>query len=315
MTKYPTPLDGGLFQSPDWSDFQKYSGKTVWSIDGVSGIEQLLSFGLGHYRYAPRFPGKSITKELLDKVLRDAQASRAVFIRIEPQTEELLHAINTSTTNAIHKSPSDVQPREILMLDLTKSEDQLLAQMKQKTRYNIRLAAKHDVTVTATRDQGEQDTFLNLLSQTAARKEIHFHSREYYQKFVEFFSEEQCELMVAKKDNEVLAGLLIFYYQDTAYYLHGGSSDQGRQYMAPYLLQWEAMKRAKECGMTYYDLGGVAIQEPAPTGKDWSGITRFKQGFAPKEKSTLFPGAYDIVINRWRYSLYRLLRSLKGIFS
>lgn len=307
--------DGGLFQSQEWRDFQAACGKKVWSLAEMSGTQQVLSFGLGSYGYAPRFPGVNADTATLENLRTFGQSAGWVFVRIEPQTDALLESCRQDLGTRLQKSPSDVQPREILMVNVAKEEEVLLAEMKQKTRYNIRVAQKHGVVVEATVTDSDRETFLDLLTQTAERKEIQFHPREYYQKFLEYFDERQCELLVAKKDTVILAGLLLVYYQGTAYYLHGGSGDAGRKYMAPHLLQWEAMKRARARGCQQYDFGGVAIESLAPTGKDWSGITRFKQGFAPHTKTTLFPGAYDIIIDSRRYFLYRTLRRIKNIFS
>jgi lipid II:glycine glycyltransferase (peptidoglycan interpeptide bridge formation enzyme) len=244
-----------------------------------------------------------------------ATNGKYIFLRVEPQSELLRVQLEKVFGKDFRKASQDVQPREILMLDITKDEEALLAAMKPKTRYNIRLAEKHGIESIETRDERDCQDFFGLLAKTAARKDIHFHPQEYYQKFLEHFDRATCELLVAKKGSEVLAGILILYFQNTAYYLHGGSSDGGRKYMAPHLLQWEAIRRAKARSMKQYDLGGVAVQVPAPLGKDWEGITRFKQGFAPTTNTLLFPGAYDIVIDRMRYTLYRFLRTLKALVS
>lgn len=307
--------DGGLFQSQGWRNFQAACDKKVWLVEKSSGTELAIPFRLGRYGYAPRFPESFVEEALLKKLFAFGQASGWAFVRIEPQTKELLRICQTVFGSRLQKSPNDVQPREILMLDITRDEATLLSEMKQKTRYNIRVAEKHGVIVEATKTTEDREAFLDLLTKTAERKDIQFHPREYYQKFLEYFGEEECELLVARKDGVVLAGLLLVYYQGTAYYLHGGSGDRGRRYMAPHLLQWEAIKRARLRGCRQYDFGGVAVESLAPKGKDWSGITRFKQGFAPKVSTTLFPGAYDIIIDTKTYFLYRMLRNIKNIFS
>ncbi len=304
--------DGGLFQSKEWTDFQLAAGKRVASFHlgsaSVFGIEYQLP-RIGRYLYVPRGP---IVEEVhQQELLAFAKEKEYIFLRVEPQSELLKEQLGKIFGKYFCKASHDIQPREILMLDVTKNEDILLAEMKSKTRYNIRLAEKHGIFVEETQTDSDKTAFFELLTKTAARKDIHFHPQAYYQKFLEHFDRETCELLVAKKDGEVLAGILVLYYADTAYYLHGGSNDHGRKYMAPHLLQWEAMKRARARGMKQYDLGGVAVKEASPQGKDWSGITRFKQGFAPHTETLLFPGAYDIVIDSKRYVLYQFLRTLK----
>ncbi len=313
--------DGGLFQSKEWAAFQVAAGKQTvewsWGTSPVFGVELPLPY-IGKYLYVPRGPlipqelfGQINQKELLDL----ARTKKYIFLRVEPQSELLQEQLAKVFGRRFHKASHDIQPRETLMLNITRNEETLLAEMKSKTRYNIRLAEKHGIRIEETRDQQDREAFFDLLTKTAARKDIHFHPRAYYEKFLEYFDHETCELLVAKKEEEVLAGILILYYRDTAYYLHGGSNDHGRKYMAPHLLQWEAIKRARARGITQYDFGGVAIREASPQGKDWAGITRFKQGFAPTTETLLFPGAYDIVIDSKRYKLYQVLRTLKTLFA
>lgn len=309
--------DGGLFQSTEWIDFQAAAGKPVVSFTlgttPVFGIEYQLP-RIGQYLYVPRGPVMALeTTEAINAIelLTFARGRGYVFLRVEPQSTLLKEQLSKLFGRNFRKTSHDIQPREILMLDVTKNEETLLAEMKSKTRYNIRLAEKQGIRIEETRNDVDKAAFFELLTKTAARKDIHFHPQAYYQSFLEHFDRETCELLVAKKDGEVLAGILVLYYADTAYYLHGGSNDHGRKYMAPHLLQWEAIRRAQARGMKQYDFGGVAVKEVPPKGKDWSGITRFKQGFAPQTETLLFPGAYDIVIDRKRYALYQFLRTLK----
>jgi lipid II:glycine glycyltransferase (peptidoglycan interpeptide bridge formation enzyme) len=203
-----------------------------------------------------------------------------------------------------------MQPKEILMMDITPSEEELLSQMKSKTRYNIRLAEKKGVVVKQTREPEDIEVFLKIMQETALRKDVHFHPKEYFQAFLDFFSEDVCTLFVAVYEGKILAGSLVAFYEGTAYYLHGGSRDAGREVMAPHLLQWEQIREAKRRGCTKYDLGGVAIQT-APKGKDWSGITRFKRGFAPHIDPLVFPGTYDFVLHNLRYKLYSTLQKIR----
>jgi lipid II:glycine glycyltransferase (peptidoglycan interpeptide bridge formation enzyme) len=312
-TSSNTAPDGGLFQSREWQTFQQSQGRKTWAIDqNIYGTEKSLSFGLGSYAYAPRFPGNSLEQKHYQGLVEYGRTQNWVFIRLEPQTEVLRQEFLTMTGLEMQVAPNDVQPREILMFDISGDTEALLKQMKSKTRYNIRLAEKQGVTVVTTREQNEIEAFLDIMESTAKRKSIHFHERSYYQSFLTHFDARSCELFVAKKDNQVLAGSLVYFYQNTAYYLHGGSGDTGRHLMAPHLLQWTQIQEAKKRGCTQYDFGGVAVATEVKKGKDWSGITRFKQGFAPNTKTTLFPGTYDVILRKRSYSLYRILHSLKS---
>ncbi|MCW1888073.1 MAG: aminoacyltransferase [Candidatus Moranbacteria bacterium] len=304
--------DGGLFQSQEWTAFQQACGKNTWSLEeGIYGTENTLPLGMGKYGYAPRFPGSKFTEREYQALKKYAHKRNWMFLRVEPQSREiqehLFHGMSLKAVEALH----DVQPREVLMLDITLDEETLLKEMKSKSRYNIRLAEKQGVTVEMTRNEEDVQAFLDIMESTAKRKSIHFHSRSYYQFFLVHLKREACELFVAKKDDVVLAGSIVYFYQGTAYYLHGGSGDTGRNLMAPHLLQWRQIQVAKQRGCKRYDFGGVAIKTPAAKGKDWSGITRFKQGFGPKTESLLFSGTHDLILQPVRYTLYRALYTLK----
>lgn len=103
---------------------------------------------------------------------------------------------------------------------------------------------------------------------------------------------------------------MVIFYGDTVTYLHGGSGDLHRDVMAPYLLQWEQIKAAKERGYTKYDFGGVSLN----TANSWQGITKFKTGFSPQTLPTMYSGTYDIVLAPFSYTVYRVLQKVKAFF-
>jgi lipid II:glycine glycyltransferase (peptidoglycan interpeptide bridge formation enzyme) len=115
-----------------------------------------------------------------------AQKEGLSALRVEPQTNEVLEELRKTYT--VVKAPFDVQPREFLLMNIEPAEEELLRAMKSKWRYNIRLAEKKNVEVSATRDPQDIAAFLDLMQQTAARKSIHFHPKAYYAKFLEIFA-------------------------------------------------------------------------------------------------------------------------------
>lgn len=299
-----------FFQSKEWKQFQKAVGKeavdiTVGSTTGF-GYMETLPF-VGTYMYCPR--GPAIPAQEGAKVLEATACSKnARFIRIEPVDETMLSSWRNVFGTRLVKAPHDVQPKETFVVNLTKDETVLLAVMKSKTRYNIRLAQKSGVTVRVTREKKYQDAYIDLIEKTAARKEIAPHPRGYYEKFFTEFPESSCRLFVAEYEGEVLAANLVFFFGTTATYLHGGSGDHFREKMAPYLLHFEQMKEAQKAGCLFYDFGGVCTTD---TKSDWSGITKFKLGFSPQTPTTVFPGCYDIILDAPRYALYNQMHRLK----
>lgn len=326
-----------FLQSGKWIRFQEATGREVvsFSQDGflANGIIHELPL-IGKYLYVPRGPvvekgirnQESRIKNGIQLLFEKAKEKKVGWIRIEPQAEELLEIIKKECEIILHqpadqgdnlsvvKAPHDMQPRETFVMDITPEPGVLLAGMKPKTRYNIGLAEKHSVKVFATREEKYKQAFFDLIAATADRKEITPHPRSYYEKFFSAFPENMCQLFVAEYDGKVVAANLLVIFGTRATYLHGGSGSAHRGVMAPYLLQWEQIKYAKEKGCTEYDFGGVKTdngQQLTKNKSDWGGITRFKTGFSPQTKPVVFPGAYDIILNHPKYALYNRLRMLK----
>lgn len=317
-----------FLQSEKWLSFQKATRRDVlpfvFKDFFANGILESLPL-IGKYLYIPKGPiiiqgrqsiidNEQFLREAIQKFTEEARKRRVKWIRVEPENESLLEILRKNFSGNIVKAPRDIQPRELLVMDISIPEETILSQMKPKTRYNIRLAEKRGVKVFTTREPKYQEAFLDLIEKTSDRKEIHSHPRVYYEKFFDVFPETLCELFIAEYEGKVIAGNLCIFFQDRAIYLHGGSSDECRDVMAPYLLQWKQIVYAKQKGCIEYDLGGVHIQTIEKNSNDWSGITRFKTGFAPKTTSTIFPGTYDMILDPMMYTWYRTLRVLRNIF-
>ena len=187
--------------------------------------------------------------------------------------------------------------------------------MKQKTRYNIRLAQRKGVTI---REGGIDDLaiFYELSQITAARDGFGIHTLAYYEAAYRFFAPDGCALLIAeiqaesKGQPEPLAALMVFRQGETAYYLYGASSNRHRNLMPAYLLQWAAIEWAKRQGCGRYDLWGIPDAEPAVLEAEFTnrhdglwGVYRFKRGFGGQVVRSL--GAFDYV---YRPALYRAYR-------
>lgn len=313
--------DGGFFQSEEWRLFQESSGRQTTHVESEglfgNGIFHTLSL-IGQYVYFPRGPlftldEKKIRDTAWKELLHFGRENKVAWIRVEPQSEDIKEGLfqrAEENKRKIVKAPRDTQPSEIFMIDISGSEEEVLSRMKQKTRYNIRLAEKKGVKVFITKEEKYTRAFLDLIVATSERKVIAPHPRVYYEKFFSAFTEGMLFLFVAEYKEKVIAANMVAIYGKTAYYLHGGSSDEHRDAMAPYLLQWEQIKFAKEKGATRYDFGGIQTRFK----NSWEGITKFKLGFSPKTEPTHFPGTYDIVIDKKAYFLYRILQTALKIF-
>jgi peptidoglycan pentaglycine glycine transferase (the first glycine) len=315
--------DGGFLQSDEWRKFQEGVGRKTHDISSDNFCASIVEHKLpivGKYLYVPRGPiynlqftiynQFSILNDQIKKLIELAEKNNAGWIRIEPANEEILSAIKKNINYKITKAPHDMQPKEILVMDIAKSEEAILAGMKQKTRYNIRLAEKKDVEIIE--DRKYIDEFIELTKVMAKRQGIVAHPDEYYRKMLEAIPRDILKLYVAKYKNKVIAANLAIFFGNTCTYLHGASDDDYRNVMSPYLLQWKQIQDARIAGCKNYDFGGVKINSKG--GKSWEGVTRFKTGFAPNTKPVEFPGCRDIIINRVNYKIYRGLQNIKHFY-
>ncbi len=204
---------------------------------------------------------------------------------------------------AFRPAVADIQPPATVIVDLRKDNDTLLAAMKAKTRYNIRLAERKGIRIRPAL-RGELPTWYRLYKETATRDRIAIHSQKYYNDLLKIMNgngskRPRCELLFAEHNGQVISGIIASYYNGAATYLYGASSNRHRNLMATYLLQWQAMQRARELACTQYDLFGIPPYDDQ--NHAMAGLYRFKVGFGG-----------DIVIRAgcWDWHLRRPLASL-----
>jgi len=284
-----------FLQSYEWEEFQKSVGREVFRIGDylviklflVSGKSYFYIAGVSNFQFSNNF--QTFSKQ-----------HNAVFLKIEPMTIDR-GLVQKLQSIGFRKSKKEIQPQRTIILDITKSEDQILAEMHQKTRYNIRVGEKKELRIRNYESgMGEKLTeeFWRLLQKTANKDRFHSHSKQYYKKLLEL---PITQLFVAEHRGRIIAADIILLYEETAYYLHGASDYDYRNLMAPYLLHWETIKHAKEHGFKEYDFWGIDE-------KKWPGVTRFKKGFGGREAGYI--GSYDYVYQPVWYRLYRLRQTL-----
>lgn len=289
--------ENNLFQNSSWFEFQESYGRKIVDFGFAKGVKAPLFSGKS-FVWIEKGPEK-ITEKGVVQIREQAKSENVLFVRIEPReiekkaTKELVSVLGTSLLSG-QKSPKATQ-----ILDISKTEDEILAQMKPKTRYNIRLSAKKGITIRQSTDPKDVDVFYDFLLATASKDKGYApHEKEYYKKMVEILGpKEIVKLFIAKYNSQALSGILVSFCGDVATYLHGGSSSEHRELMAPHACQWEAIKYAKSKGCMLYDFWGVA--ETDDPNDPWSGITKFKSGFGGEK--VIFPGSFDIPINKSLY--------------
>lgn len=196
-------------------------------------------------------------------------------------------------------------PPYTALIDLTKSEEEILDLMKPKGRYNIRLAEKKWVKVKEVKKTSKNiEIFFKLISETTSRDHFVWNSLKYYTIFLE---QKNVKLFFAIHEDNVIAAGIFVQYRDMMYYYYGASSSQKRNLMAPYLLQWNAVKHAKELWCTLYDFLGIA----APDEKDSPliGVTDFKLKLTADIRKVSESFLY--IHKPFRYKLIAFLKYLK----
>ena len=302
---------GKLKDGYGWSHEQILAGQA-----GALILYRRLPMGLT-LAYVPKGPVGDWHPGLL-AALDDACKARGAFVlKIEPDDADPASEPQQLAEAGFRSSRHTVQPRRTLIVDLSPSEDEILNRMHQKTRYNIRLAARKGVSV---RPWADMDAFGRMMNRTGERNEFGVHLPSYYERaYALFHPQGECEVLVAEVESQPVATAMIFARGRRAWYLYGASLDIERNRMPTYLLQWEAMRWAKARGCLAYDLWGVPDENQDALENQFAGrsdglwgVYRFKRGFGGRLQRS--PGAWDRVYRPLPYLMYRLIaqRRLQG---
>ncbi len=321
---------GSFLQTPFWGLFKSRHG---WSL--IRARAELFSktfdftvlvrsFAKGFFSlaYVPLFPNEEFFKaaglsadpekfSLLLKELSGALKAflpkNAICVRFDPQLEfsspEERDAFDKNVPPPAKKSKVDIQPPDTTILDLTRTEEEILAGMKSKWRYNVNLAKKKGVQIEKVPQNGLNlydfvDIFYDLYKITSSRDGIAMHSKSYYLDLLELSQEElkkendvpQVSLYVAKHEGDNLGAIMTLFSKTQSVYLYGCSSNIKRNLMPNFLLQWTAMSDAKAYGSLSYDMYGMPPTDDP--GHPMHGLYQFKTGFGGRNVHRA--GSFDV---------------------
>ena len=326
-----TAPGGHVLQTTAWAQLKEHFG---WQAGyalvedagriraGAQVLFRPLPLGLGCVAYVPKGPllnwaDDALLDTLLDALHRLCRQQRAIFLKVEPDEEDNPALAQRLQGWGFRPSPQTIQPRRTILVDLTQEPEDILARMKSKTRYNVRLAKRKGVTV---REGTEHDLgpFYDLMVTTAERDRFGVHSRAYYEAVYQLFVPQGIgRLLLAEYDDDLIAGVMAFACGDKAWYMYGASSDTHRNRMPNYLLQWEAMQWARAQGCRTYDLWGVPDEDEETLEAHFLerrdglwGVYRFKRGFGGRVVRYL--GAWDYVYRPALYWMYRRTLAWRG---
>ncbi|MDD2655952.1 MAG: peptidoglycan bridge formation glycyltransferase FemA/FemB family protein [Patescibacteria group bacterium] len=313
LKKEDWTLKKEFLQSWEYGEFLKDTGRQLLRYELITDNEKIqfqgvvTSNALGlKFIYVPRV---SFSEEILDEISKFFKEKNFVFWRIERLN-------STTTKNFSYTEVRNRQPECTWLLDLEKSENEILSEMHSKTRYNINLAIKKGVVC---KQEKNLETYWKLNEMTTERNSIRTHDKTYIEKLLKLDTVYQLTTYFGE---DVLSSAIVFKYENKMYYLFGASSNSHRNLMGPYLNQFEIIKLAKQLGCKVYDFWGMA--PPAKEGSTdknshhnytWQkshpldGVAKFKAGF--NGKLECYPKPLEIILNPFKYKIFSLIQKLR----
>ncbi|QQS26990.1 peptidoglycan bridge formation glycyltransferase FemA/FemB family protein [bacterium] len=316
------PDSGHIYQTLEWGDYKGRYGwhpeRLVWESDKKRAYFQALvknAPGFGAIWYIPKGPGifahyksekaqaaafKTLSTELALYIQK--HDPRAFMLMVEPEVyDDELKPKQVGYQKSIH----DLQFRATIIVDIDKNDDDLLASFKQKTRYNIRLATKKGVTIEK-RDATDEmvDEMYKLMGDTQGRAGFYLRPKHAFRAYWQSFAKSSMgQFFVAVHEGEILAAEYAMIFGEKAYYKEGGSSGAKRNLMAPYLLQYEVMRWARDRGAKEYDLIAVPPKDQLNPEHSMYGLYQFKSGF--NQEITQFVGCWELPLRASAYARWQ----------
>ena len=295
-----------VLQTDQWAAFKEKYGWQSRRVDGVLILSRPILAGKSMW-YAPEteITGAPAIEQLVTAVRGQATKEHVFLFRLElavPYSEDVAVTLQE---HGFKKSFETVQPEWRAVVDVRPDTGRILAAMHQKGRYNIRVAERHGVTVEPSQSV---DHFYDLYVETAKRDGFTPRGKEYFQDFLAMVP--GAALFLARKNDKMLAGGIMVFYEEGASYLYGASSSEERQLMAPYLLHWGVMQEAQRRGCLSYDLGEIPPQgaEEHPL----RGLGEFKMKLGAKAVHLM--GSWDFVLEPFWYRAFRVGEKLRRGF-
>lgn len=305
-----------ILQSYEWGEFKAKCGweHFILAVEdggdikaGMSVLSRKMPLINRPIFYSPRgpigtFADPDLFNALIDGICVEASLKGAVALKIDPEIDENNNSvIDLIKVSGFAKKKKQVQPRTTYIMDLTKSQDDLLMGFEEKTRYNIRLSEKKGVKVREDSTNAGIETFYKIYQETSKRDVFLIHPRSYYLKLKECLVDRRmANVFIAEYQDKPVASLFAFRFGDRVWYMYGASMNEYRNVMPNHALHWHMIKWAKEKGCRVYDLWGI------PSNPNEShplyGVYRFKKGFNATLKSWI--GVYDLPFDRLSYGLF-----------
>jgi lipid II:glycine glycyltransferase (peptidoglycan interpeptide bridge formation enzyme) len=314
---------GNITQTFEWGELSGTLGAETLRIGALQGDELVGALLLvaerapllrRPYLYAPRGPvladsASPALGALVDRARQEGRRRGAFMLKVEPNVVDgNARWLAALRQHGFRINPYATHPRRSWALDIRPDEETLLAGMKEKWRYNIRLAGRKGVRVRESLAPADVDTFYRLYRATAERDGIFIHGQQHYADFLRLFGERGAAMLfIAEYESTPIAALIAATCGPVATYMFGASSNLHRNRMPNHLLQWTAIRWAKAKGCTLYDFRAIA--EVLDPGEDMYSLYTYKQGFGGYSVLTL--QTHDLPYSRPFYWAYTRALAIK----
>lgn len=310
-----------IIQSWEWGEFRKKNGLDLVRLGHFDGNKLMLAYQLTFHKvpifnktigYLPK--GPMVTPKMTEALFDLGQRKNAAFIKLEPnvvigndKSDAAFQMKNIDSRLVIAKK--SLFTKYNFLLDLTQSQDKIMASMHPKTRYNIGVAQKKGVEVYESIKDEDFEIYLKLYFDTTARQKYFGHTPAYHKLLWKTLAPAgMARLLIAKYQGKPLVAWMLFTFEDTLYYPYGGSSTEHKDVMASNLVAFEAITLGKKLGLKTFDMWG-ALGPDANSNDPWYGFHRFKAGYGPKLVEYL--GTYDLVIAPLLYNSLNVADKLR----
>lgn len=296
--------------SKDWADFQASIDRKVFRYETEYIVANIIKHELPlkkNYLYIPHGPIlkiDSVDKESIIqseiikfvKFVKDlAKQNKSIYVKAEPLSDYVAKKIVKELR--FKKSKKEIQPSKTIVLDLTKTHEELLREFNKTTRYEVHFGEKKNIQI----KEITLDEFENIwpmFKETVKRQGFHLHPKQYYKDLLLFSGQElKIKAYASVLDNQYLSCGFFGFWQNKAYYLHSAFFYKHRLLKPMYALQWGIINLAKNLGVKTYDLWGIDANK-------WPGVTSFKIGFGGKIIE--YPGSFDLIIRKFWYLIYKI---------
>lgn len=321
VTSHP---EANFLQSWDFYEFHLSRGKQIVRRIAIDENEQIIAAYAGVVETAKRgrylaiaggpildWQNHKLVQTIFDDIKQAGQDYHCVFVRVRPQLELSPKSLKLMRELGLKKAPMYLSVEYAGILNLVKTEDEILAGASQGFRRKLRKATKAGITIERSTDVDIVKTFYELEVKHAARQKFIAFSKDFLTKqFAAFVPHDEVVMYTAKLDDEILAQNFMIFYGNEASYHYGVSTDLGTKYSAAPLLHLEAMKDARTRGITRYNLWGIVGENE--TSHRFYGVSQFKRSFGCDELK--YTPAHDYIINHPKYFITKIIETARKRF-